>query len=109
MVVDDYIEGMVLKDLEVGGLTIQNGRSVELAKINLLNPLHGDAEQFDQGNVLLPGYFTNIGRRGVFYGFQKQGLQGETAGDGIGVGLDEYEQPILGGKELPQIMEVDAG
>ena len=99
-----HIEVMVPREIEVGGLTIKHSLSIELGEINLLNPLHGDVEELDQGDVLLPGNLPHIGRRSVFYGFQEQGLQGETASDGVGVGLDHDEQPVLGGEEIPQLI-----
>ncbi len=106
MVVDDYIEVMVAEEIEVGGLTIHDSLPAELGEINVFDPLHGDIEKPNQGDVLLSCNLPDIGRRRVFYGFQKQGLQGETARNGVGIRFDDNEESVLGGEEIPQLVKL---
>ena len=88
------------EDLVMLRLAVHQGLALEILGVDLLDGGQGDPQKFHQPLVLGPGDGADGGDDAGREAVPQQAFQGQGAGDGVRVRVDEDQEAVLMGKEL---------
>ena len=98
--VDDHVVAMSPQQFMVRGLAVHQGRAVVVSGVKLLEGGEGDAQELDHPLILGAGDGADGGNGAAGQAVPQEAFQGQGAGNGVRVGINQDHQPVFMAEKL---------